>query len=92
MVQQSIYHEHWRRFFLLPQRDDIISDAVSEALFWNDQIAWSLNIIPWSSWRYPFQKAMLYSLIERCPQQAEKNYNTVNIALSTAHGDYLALP
>ena len=92
MTQESLFREHWRRFFRLPQQEDALSNVVSEALFWNDQMAWSLGIIPWRAWRYPFQKSMLQYLQTHCPQEAERVYGAVNTALATAHGDYFSLP
>jgi hypothetical protein len=92
MTQESLFREHWRRFFHLPQQEDALSEAVSEALFWNDQMAWSLGIIPWRAWRYSFQKSMLQYLQTHCPQEAERVYGVVNTALATAHGDYFSLP
>lgn len=51
--REMLFQEHWRRFYDLPQQGDSRTDIVAEALFWNDQIAWSLGIIPWRAWRYP---------------------------------------
>jgi hypothetical protein len=90
-MPESLFTEHWRRFFLLPQQDDCITGAISEALFWDDQMGWSLGVIPWRAWRYPFQRAMLLYLSKHCPQK-EQVYNLVNTALATAHGDYFSLP
>lgn len=89
---ETLFQEHWRRFYTLPLQEDCRADIVADALFWNDQIAWSLGIIPWRAWRYPFQKAMLYYLHEHCPHEAAHVYEVVNMALATAHGDYFALP
>ena len=88
---EILFQEHWRRFFDLPQEDCRV-DIVAEALFWNDQMAWSLGIIPWRAWRYPFQKTILQYLQTHCPQESARVYGAVNTALATAHGDYFSLP
>lgn len=90
--RETLFEEHRRRFYTLPLQEDPRQDIVAEAFFWNDQMAWSLGIIPWHAWRYPFQKAMLQYLETHCPQEAERLYDAVNNALATAHGDYFSLP
>lgn len=91
-MKSSLFQEHWQRFNCVPQQSEIISDAVSEAIFWNDQMGWSLGIIPWVAWRYPFQKNVLQYLCEHCPEQKEPLYDHINTALATTHGDYFSLP
>lgn len=91
-AHETLYQEHWRRFFVLPQQAGPIEAAIAEALFWNDQMAWGLGVIPWRAWRRPFQKAMLQYLQTHCPQDAAHAYEVVNTALATAHGDYFSLP
>lgn len=89
--RETLFQEHWRRFYQFPL-EDCRTSFVSDALFWNDQMAWSLGIIPWRAWRYPFQKAMLPYLRKHCPHQAALVYDAINTALVTAHGDYFSLP
>jgi hypothetical protein len=81
--RETLFQEHWRRFYDLPQYGDCKADIVAGALFWNDQMVWSLGIIPWRAWRYPFQKAMLYCLQKHCPDEAARVYEAVNTALDT---------
>lgn len=90
--RETLFQEHLRRFYASPQQEDCRLGLVGEALFWNDQLAWSLGIIPWRAWRYPFQKAILQYLQTHCPKDAARVYDGVNTALATAHGDYFSLP
>ena len=92
MVQESLFREHWRRFFDLVPQNAAVSTAIEGALFWNDQMGWSLGIIPWNSWRYPYQRAMLLALRKYCPQEEEQIYDIICNALAIAQGDYLSLP
>ena len=88
----TIFQEHWRRFFLLPQVDASAVRPVSGALYWNDQLLWSLGAIPWGSWRLPFQKSVLCLLHEALSSDAPRLYTAINTALATAHGDFLSPP
>ncbi|MDE6734023.1 MAG: hypothetical protein K2J64_00970, partial [Desulfovibrio sp.] len=89
---EALFQEHWRRFFLLPQVDASAVRQVSGALYWNDQLLWSLGVIPWGSWRLPFQKSVLRLLHEALPGDAPRLYAAINAALATAHGDFLSPP
>lgn len=89
---ETIFQEHWRRFFLLPQVDASAVRRVSGALYWNDQLLWSLGVIPWGSWRLPFQKSVLRLLHEALPADAPRLYTAINAALATAHGDFHSPP
>lgn len=91
-MKESLFQEHYQRFFCVPQQSKIISDKVSDAIFWNDQMAWSLGVIPWKSWRYPFQRHIVQYLLDKFPEQKENIYDKINTALATAHGDYFSLP
>ena len=89
---ETIFQEHWRRFFLLPQVDTSAVRQVSGAMYWNDQLLWSLGVIPWGSWRLPFQKSVLRLLHGALPGDAPRLYSAINTALATAHGDFLSPP
>ncbi|MBD5557629.1 MAG: hypothetical protein HDQ92_03490 [Desulfovibrio sp.] len=89
---ETIFQEHWRRFFLLPQVDASAVRQVSGALYWNDQLLWSLGVIPWGSWRLPFQKSVHRLLHEALPFDAPRLYAAINTALATAQGDFLSPP
>lgn len=65
---------------------------VSGAMYWNDQLLWSLGVIPWRSWRLPFQKSVLLLLHEALPGDAPRLYTAINAALATAQGDFLSPP
>ena len=92
-TSESLFHEHWRRFFVLPQRSDKTLAVASNALCGSDQLYWSLGIIPWISWRYPFQRAMLHRLKELCkPRTAAWLYRLMHTALATTRGDYVTAP
>ena len=92
-MQESLFQEHWRRFILLPQQVVHKSDAVfADALFQNDQLLWSLGVIPWRAWRFPFQKVMLCYLHEYCPKAETHLYDMISTALASTHGNYLAPP
>lgn len=90
---ESLFHEHWRRFFVLPQRSDKALAVASSALHGSEQLYWSLGMIPWISWRYPFQRAMLRRLAEHCkPRTAAWLYRLMHTALATTRGDYVSAP
>ena len=90
--RETVFQEHWRRFFLLPQVDASAVRQASGALYWNDQLLWSLGVIPWGSWRLPFQKSGLRLLHEALPGDAPRLYAAINTALATAQGDFLSPP
>lgn len=89
---ETVFQEHWRRFFLLPQADVSAVQRISGALYWSDQLLWSLGVIPWGSWRLPFQKRVLRLLHEALPADAPRLYAAINTALATAQGDFLSPP
>ncbi len=89
---EALFQEHWRRFFLSPQADVSVVRRISGALYWNDQLLWSLGVIPWGSWRLPFQKSVLRLLHEALPADAPRLYAAINAGLATAHGDFLSPP
>ena len=66
---ETLFQEHWRRFFLSPQADVSAVRRISGALYWNDQLLWSLGVIPWGAWRLPFQAAVLRLLTEADKQR-----------------------
>lgn len=89
---ETVFQEHWRRFFLLPQVDASAVRQVAGALYWNDQLLWSLGVIPWGAWRLPFQKSVLRLLHEALPADAPRLYTAINTALATVQGDFLSPP
>lgn len=89
---EAVFQEHWRRFFLSPQADPSAVRRISGALYWNDQLLWSLGVIPWGAWRLPFQAAVLRLLHEALPNDAPRLYAAIHTALATAHGDFLSPP
>lgn len=89
---EALFQEHWRRFFLSPQADSAAVRRISGALYWNDQLLWSLGVIPWGAWRLPFQAAVLRLLHEALPNDAPRLYAAIHTALATAHGDFLSPP
>lgn len=89
---EAVFQEHWRRFSLSPQADVSAVRRISGALYWNDQLLWSLGVIPWGAWRLPFQAAVLRLLHEALPNDAPRLYAAIHTALATAHGDFLSPP
>lgn len=89
---EAVFQEHWRRFFLSPQADPSAVRRIFGALYWNDQLLWSLGVIPWGAWRLPFQAAVLRLLHEALPADAPRLYAAIHTALATAHGDFLSPP
>lgn len=89
---EALFQEHWRRFFLSPQADSAAVRRISGALYWNDQLLWSLGVIPWGAWRLPFQASILRFLHEALPHDAARLYTSIHTALATAHGDFLSSP
>ncbi len=89
---EALFQEHWRRFFLSPQADSAAVRRISGALYWNDQLLWSLGVIPWGAWRLPFQASILRFLHEALPHDATRLYTSIHTALATAHGDFLSSP
>lgn len=87
---EALFQEHWRRFFLSPQADSVAVRRISGALYWNDQLLWSLGVIPWGAWRLPFQASILRFLHETLPHDAARLYTSIHTALATAHGDFLS--
>lgn len=89
---EALFQEHWRRFFLSPQADSAAVRRISGALYWNDQLLWSLGIIPWGAWRLPFQASILRFLHEALPRDAVRLYAAIHTALATAQGNFLSPP
>lgn len=93
---ETLFQEHWRRFFLSfflsPQVDSTAVRRISGALYWNDQLLWSLGVIPWGAWRLPFQASVLRLLHEALPNDAPRLYAVIHTTLATAHGDFLSPP
>ena len=89
---EALFQEHWRRFFLSPQADVSAVRRISGALYWNDQLRWSLGVIPWGAWRLPFQASVLRLLHGALPNDAPRLYAAIHTALATAHGDFLSPP
>ena len=89
----SLFREHWRRFIALPPRNDSAVQLASERLYREDQMDWALGIIPWHTWRFPFQREMLLRLEKHCDQEdATQLYSLINRALATARGNFITLP
>lgn len=89
---EALFQEHWRRFFLSPQADSVAVRRISGALYWNDQLLWSLGVIPWGAWRLPFQASILRFLHEALPRDAVRLYAAIHTALATAQGNFLSPP
>lgn len=91
-TSEALFQEHWRRFFLSPQVDSAAVRRISGSFYWNDQLLWSLGVIPWGAWRLPFQKSILRFLHEALPHAAARLYTPIHTTLATAHGEFLSLP
>lgn len=89
---EVLFQEHWRRLFLSPQVDASGVRRISGSLYWNDQLLWSLGVIPWGAWRLPFQAGMLRFLHDALPRDAARLYAAINTSLATAQGDFLSPP